>query len=137
MYLSRIEQFKNQKVQHHQIEEEDDINYDEEERLSVSSSTKGIRNRYEKQPYNNHTHHHLYGEEEYPTTTRTVKLNQYGIPDVIPSNLGDSFAAATTKNINNNEEEDMTNNTTSHGRRGEGMMGLLNQFYDLNNNPTL
>lgn len=54
-----------------------------------------------------------------------MRLNQYGIPDVVPSNLGDSFAA----NQRWNQQEDAID-------KKEGMMGLLNQFYDLSNNPT-
>lgn len=56
-----------------------------------------------------------------------IKLNQYGIPDVVPSNLGDSFA--TNQPWKRQEEEVID--------KKEGMMGLLNQFYDLSNNPTI
>lgn len=54
-----------------------------------------------------------------------MRLNEFGIPDVVPSNLGDSFAANQTWN----QQEDEVD-------KKEGMMGLLNQFYDLSNNPT-
>lgn len=121
LYLSRLEDFKNQK-RHVDIQEEENGSYmsDEEERLSTSH----LHNRhYEKQPYNNNT---------------TMRLNEYGVPvpDVIPSNLGESFAATQnqpwqTDHSNNNED------TNEDDRRREGMMGLLNQFYDLNNNPTV
>lgn len=55
-----------------------------------------------------------------------MRLNQFGVPDVVPSNLGDSFAA----NQPWNQQEDAVD-------KKEGMMGLLNQFYDLSNNPTV
>lgn len=118
LYLSRLEDFKNQKRHVHiREEQEDNDSYleDEEERLSNS----GVRQRrYEKQPYN------VYAQDE-----PTVRLNEYGIPDVVPSNLGDSFAATQNHpwQAQNEDEND----------RREGMMGLLNQFYDLNNNPTV
>ncbi|GAA5815555.1 hypothetical protein MFLAVUS_009067 [Mucor flavus] len=55
-----------------------------------------------------------------------IRLNQYGVPDVVPSNLGDSFA---TNQPWKQEAEEVD--------KKEGMMGLLNQFYDLSNNPTV
>ncbi|KAI9337664.1 autophagy protein Apg9-domain-containing protein [Pilaira anomala] len=68
-----------------------------------------------------------------------MRLNQYGIPDVVPSNLGDSFATnqpwkrhqqQQQQQQQQQEEEDVV-------EKKEGMMGLLNQFYDLSNNPTV
>lgn len=56
-----------------------------------------------------------------------IRLNQYGVPDVVPSNLGDSFATNQPWKQQEAEEVD----------KKEGMMGLLNQFYDLSNNPTV
>ncbi|KAI8646837.1 autophagy protein Apg9-domain-containing protein [Parasitella parasitica] len=68
-----------------------------------------------------------------------VKLNEYGIPQVIPSNLGDSFATTQSKPWNarndSDNEEDEEEGLEQPPR--EGMIGLLNQFYDLNNNPTV
>jgi hypothetical protein len=107
LYLSRLEDFKNQK-RHVDIQEYSDD--DEEE------STPSHQQRYDKQPYNN----------------TTMRLNEYGVPDVVPSNLGDSFAAAK-----NQPWQEMNNEDNENDRRPEGMMGLLNQFYDLNNNPTI
>lgn len=57
---------------------------------------------------------------------KPMRLNHFGVPDVVPSNLGDSFAA----NQPWNQQEDAVD-------KKEGMMGLLNQFYDLSNNPTV
>ncbi|CAO3650258.1 unnamed protein product [Cunninghamella echinulata] len=67
-----------------------------------------------------------------PNVAKT-RLNQYGVPEGrIPSNLGDSFEKATTGKKNEQveiEEDDDNMNQVP------GMIGLLNQFYDLNNNP--
>ncbi|KAL7313176.1 autophagy protein atg9 [Mucor circinelloides] len=69
----------------------------------------------------------------------SVKLNQYGIPQVIPSNLGDSFAAAQSQpwNTRNDTDDDEEEDEDLEQPPREGMIGLLNQFYDLNNNPTV
>ncbi|GAN11252.1 APG9-domain-containing protein [Mucor ambiguus] len=72
----------------------------------------------------------------------SVKLNQYGIPQVVPSNLGDSFAAtqsqpwATARHDTDGDDDEDEDDTLEQPPR-EGMIGLLNQFYDLNNNPTV
>ncbi|KAI7898327.1 autophagy protein Apg9-domain-containing protein [Cokeromyces recurvatus] len=62
-----------------------------------------------------------------------IQLNQYGIP----SNLGESFVQSQPWKYHvedrRNEEEEEEN----EGRRNKGVVGLLNQFYDLNNNPTI
>lgn len=49
---------------------------------------------------------------------RTMKLNEYGIPD------DDSFEQETWRGDNPSDSEE---------DKPEGMVGLLNQFYDLNN----
>ncbi|KAG1106756.1 hypothetical protein G6F42_016623 [Rhizopus arrhizus] len=69
----------------------------------------------------------------------SVKLNQYGIPQVIPSNLGDSFAATQSQpwNTRNDTDDDDEEDEDLEQPPREGMIGLLNQFYDLNNNPTV
>ncbi|KAG1448965.1 hypothetical protein G6F46_011064 [Rhizopus delemar] len=68
----------------------------------------------------------------------TIRLNQYGIP-AVPSQLGDSFEQEnhtwkrpTTVEEVEEEEEGQDRNMTK-----KNMVGLLNQFYDLNNNPAL
>ncbi|CEP18256.1 hypothetical protein [Parasitella parasitica] len=85
---------------------------------------------------------HTSSSSQDPYDTRPpVKLNEYGIPQVIPSDLGDSFATTHSKpwnttNDTDNEDEDAEEEGLEEPPR-EGMIGLLNQFYDLNNNPTV
>ena len=57
---------------------------------------------------------------------------------MIPSNLGDSFDATQAQpwNTRNDTDEDDEDEDLEQPPR-EGMIGLLNQFYDLNNNPTV
>ncbi|KAI8974109.1 autophagy protein Apg9-domain-containing protein [Pilobolus umbonatus] len=60
-----------------------------------------------------------------------TQLNEFGLPDrPIPSNLGDSYEQNHHWTPEEQEEDEEMN-------RREGMVGLLNQFYDLNNNPTV
>jgi hypothetical protein len=137
MYLSRLTKSKNQKTRIEQEQEhiQSRTSDDEEEgRYSTSS----IRAR-EKQPYNTTRATHFVPREmnpsniEYSEPGSPMKLNQYGIPEVVPSNLGDSFAQGEPwipNQYKQDEDEDLQN-------AQEGMMGLLNQFYDLNNNPTV
>ncbi|ORZ16327.1 autophagy protein Apg9-domain-containing protein [Absidia repens] len=73
-----------------------------------------------------------------------TQLNQYGVPEGrIPSNLGDSFERPRTDaplvgNMNNGDGEDEDDDDEIlDPNQVPGMMGLLNQFYDLNNKPTV
>ncbi|ORX53145.1 APG9-domain-containing protein [Hesseltinella vesiculosa] len=71
--------------------------------------------------------------------TRTT-LNQYGVPEGrVPSNLGDSFAKPKPSSLGQDpyasEEEDNLNSEAVH--HVPGVIGILNQVYDLNNNPTM
>jgi autophagy-related protein 9 len=110
MYLSRLAEIKNNKRAV--------VISEESSRSSHSHSSNNSDDSYNIRP--------------------TVKLNQYGIPQVIPSNLGDSFDATQTQhwNTRNDTDEDDEDEDLEQPPR-EGMIGLLNQFYDLNNNPTV
>ncbi|KAG2212756.1 hypothetical protein INT46_010716 [Mucor plumbeus] len=110
MYLSRLAEIKNNKRAV--------VISEESSRSSHSHSSNNSDDSYNIKP--------------------TVKLNQYGIPQVIPSNLGDSFDATQTQhwNTRNDTDEDDEDEDLEQPPR-EGMIGLLNQFYDLNNNPTV
>lgn len=60
-----------------------------------------------------------------------IRLNKYGIP----SNLGDSFEPSTPhfqyqQHHEEEEEEEEEEESTK-----KNVVGLLNQFYDLNNRP--
>ncbi|KAI8048954.1 autophagy protein Apg9-domain-containing protein [Gilbertella persicaria] len=84
-------------------------------------------------------YHHQQQEEEEESESDTsqhktpIRLDQYGMPQVVTSNLGDSFEQSEPWNHQHQEDDD----EEEEQKQGEGMMGLLNQFYDLNNNPTV
>jgi hypothetical protein len=132
MYLSRLTEFKNQKTKN---AEQDHIQSRSSEEEQETSSPNSIRAR-EKQPYNNTRATHFVPREmnpsniEYSEPASPMRLNQYGVPEVIPSDLGDSFAQGEPWMPKQDEEDEEL-------QRPEGMLGLLNQFYDLNNNPTV
>jgi autophagy-related protein 9 len=152
MYLSRLARFKNQKPNMNStgIEEEDgqaqsDSIQDGMLQSSYSSShhpgaylsssaaafpstSQFVPNAMNSSPPDRNGPD--YNDTE---TSSPMRLNQYGVPDIIPSNLGESYEESQRWNTRmlQEEEEGETSN------RGEGMIGLLNQFYDLNNNPTV
>lgn len=68
----------------------------------------------------------------------TIRLNQYGIP-AVPSQLGDSFEQEnhTWKRPTTVEEVEEEEDGQDRNMTKKNMVGLLNQFYDLNNNPAL
>lgn len=67
-----------------------------------------------------------------------IKLNQYGIP-AVRSSLGDSFEQGddTWKRPMDGEEEEEEEFHERGDMTRKNVVGLLNQFYDLNNNPTI
>ncbi|KAI9279166.1 autophagy protein Apg9-domain-containing protein [Sporodiniella umbellata] len=73
-----------------------------------------------------------------PPNEEPIRLNKYGIP-AVPSSLGDSFEQEThtwrRPTIAEEDEEEEFN------ERGEvvkkNVVGILNQFYDYNNNPNV
>ncbi|KAI8342329.1 autophagy protein Apg9-domain-containing protein [Chlamydoabsidia padenii] len=71
-----------------------------------------------------------------PTTT--TQLNQYGVPDGrVPSNLGDSFERPKPGHSDTHLEDEDEDEEILDPNQVPGMMGLLNQFYDLNNKPSV
>lgn len=137
MYLSRLTEFKNQKAKT-RIEEGQEHIQSQTSDEEQFSSPGSVRAR-EKQPYNDTRVAHFVPREmksshiEYSEPASPMRLNQYGIPEVIASDLGDSFAQDEPWRPNRHKEDE--DEDLNHGQ--EGMMGLLNQFYDLNNNPTV
>jgi autophagy-related protein 9 len=64
-------------------------------------------------------------------------LNQYGVPDGrVPSTLGDSFERPKPGALSPTNDEDEDDEIVDPNQV-PGMMGLLNQFYDLNNQPSV
>lgn len=64
--------------------------------------------------------------QEHHKGKRTLKLNEYGIPEDEDDDDDDSFEQQETWRDASDSEDDKP--------KQEGMIGLLNQFYDLNNN---
>ncbi|KAI8977112.1 autophagy protein Apg9-domain-containing protein [Mycotypha africana] len=159
LYLSRLAEFKNQKHQQQYISSNTSTTSSEEvdaDRAGVPTKASGKR-RMNVNPYvsdnlrkGKENEKEEEEEEEVVKGKRPIQLNQYGIPaDIVPSNLGEPFAQGHSwkeqqqqeeeaqKEDDEEEEEEVSGRSGRPHRRGEGMLGLLNQFYDLNNNPTV
>lgn len=69
---------------------------------------------------------------------QTRRLNKYGVLEGHePSNLGDSFARAPQWQGIEDPDEGGTASQQQQQRQPARVLGLLNEFYDLNNKPNL
>lgn len=72
------------------------------------------------------------------TDVGPVRLNEYGVPAVESSNLGDSFVVRRTTwqpPVEEEEEEEDEGQAPKAPQQVPRVLGLLNEFYDLNNAP--
>ncbi|KAI8886342.1 hypothetical protein K501DRAFT_61379 [Backusella circina FSU 941] len=145
MYLSRLARFKNQPpiTNTRGIEEEEEeenikegtsqsyaSSHHPESYLSPSAAAFPSASQFVPNAINSSSPDK--NDLGYSNPSSPMRLNQYGVPDIIPSSLGESYEESQRWNTKAHEEEEEDPNN-----RREGMIGLLNQFYDLNNNPTL